>query len=73
MDNVTCDILSQAIGGNDPPGGIRGVGQYVTLSKYFHTAREKPKKVSKEDYVEEEDYGEERARMAACILNWKRN
>ncbi|KAA0053275.1 uncharacterized protein E6C27_scaffold102G00740 [Cucumis melo var. makuwa] len=22
MDNVTCDILSQAIGGNDPPGGI---------------------------------------------------
>ncbi|KAL4032531.1 hypothetical protein IC575_005609 [Cucumis melo] len=63
MDNVTCDILSQAIGGNDPPGRIRGVGQYVTPSKYFHTAREKRKKVGKE-----EDYAEERARMAARIL-----
>ncbi|KAA0040643.1 transposase [Cucumis melo var. makuwa] len=30
MDNVTCDILSRAIGGNDPPRRIRGVGQYVT-------------------------------------------
>ncbi|KAA0046954.1 uncharacterized protein E6C27_scaffold230G001320 [Cucumis melo var. makuwa] len=63
MDNVTCDILSQAIGGNDPPGRIRGVGQYVTPSKYFHTAREKRKKVGKE-----EDYAEERVRMAARIL-----
>ncbi|KAL4030039.1 hypothetical protein IC575_008272 [Cucumis melo] len=63
MDNVTCDILSRAIGGNDPPGRIRGVGQYVTPSKYFHTAREKRKKVGKE-----EDYAEERARMAARIL-----
>ncbi|KAA0038226.1 transposase [Cucumis melo var. makuwa] len=45
MDNVTCDILSQAIGGNDPPGTIPGVDQYVTPSKYFHTAREKRKKV----------------------------
>ncbi|KAL0540314.1 hypothetical protein IC582_024549 [Cucumis melo] len=63
MDNVTCDILSQAIGGNDPPGRIRGVGQYVTPSKYFHIAREKRKKVGKE-----EDYAEERARMAARIL-----
>ncbi|KAA0043011.1 uncharacterized protein E6C27_scaffold75G00860 [Cucumis melo var. makuwa] len=63
MDNVTCDILSQAIEGNDPPGRIRGVGQYVTPSKYFHTAREKRKKVGKE-----EDYAEERARMAARIL-----
>ncbi|TYK30281.1 transposase [Cucumis melo var. makuwa] len=52
-DNITSDILSEAIGGNDPPGKIRGVGQYVTLSKYFHTAREKRKKVSKEeDYAE---------------------
>ncbi|KAL4013548.1 hypothetical protein IC575_025720 [Cucumis melo] len=63
MDNVTCDILSQAIGGNDPPRRIRGVGQYVTPSKYFHTAREKRKKVGKA-----EDYAEERARMAAHIL-----
>ncbi|XP_050937125.1 uncharacterized protein LOC107991099 isoform X1 [Cucumis melo] len=63
MDNVTCDILSQAIGGNDPPGRIQGVGQYVTPSKYFHTAREKRKKVGKE-----EDYAEERARMATRIL-----
>ncbi|KAL4025551.1 hypothetical protein IC575_013953 [Cucumis melo] len=63
MDNVTYDILSQAIGGNDPLGRIRGVGQYVTPSKYFHTAREKRKKVGKE-----EDYAEERARMAARIL-----
>uniref|UniRef100_A0A9I9E9D0 Serine/threonine-protein kinase nek2 n=1 Tax=Cucumis melo TaxID=3656 RepID=A0A9I9E9D0_CUCME len=43
MDNVTCDILSRAIGGNDPPRRIRGVGQYVTPSKYFYTAREKRK------------------------------
>ncbi|KAL0556001.1 hypothetical protein IC582_004505 [Cucumis melo] len=63
MNNVTCDILSQAIRGNDPPGRIRGVGQYVTPSKYFHTAREKRKKVGKE-----EDYAEERARMVARIL-----
>uniref|UniRef100_A0A9I9E6C2 Serine/threonine-protein kinase nek2 n=1 Tax=Cucumis melo TaxID=3656 RepID=A0A9I9E6C2_CUCME len=63
IDNVTCDILSQAIGGNDPPGRIQGVGQYVTPSKYFHTAREKRKKVGKE-----EDYAEERARMATRIL-----
>ncbi|KAA0062271.1 uncharacterized protein E6C27_scaffold154G00030 [Cucumis melo var. makuwa] len=63
MDNVTCDILSQPIRGNDPPRRIRGVGQYVTPSKYFHTAREKRKKVGKE-----EDYAEERARMVACIL-----
>ncbi|KAL0544189.1 hypothetical protein IC582_019302 [Cucumis melo] len=63
IDNVTCDILSQAIGGNDPPGRIRGVGQYVTLSKYFHIAREKRKKVGKE-----EDYAEEQARMVARIL-----
>ncbi|KAA0051774.1 uncharacterized protein E5676_scaffold609G001390 [Cucumis melo var. makuwa] len=39
------------------------VGQYVTPSKYFHTAREKRKKVSKE-----EDYAKERARMATRIL-----
>ncbi|KAL0556358.1 hypothetical protein IC582_004871 [Cucumis melo] len=63
MDNVTYDILSQAIGGNDPSGRIRGEGQFVTPSKYFHTAREKRKKVSKE-----KDYAEERARMAARIL-----
>ncbi|KAA0047162.1 villin-4-like isoform X4 [Cucumis melo var. makuwa] len=63
-NNVTSDILSQAIGGNNPPRRIRGVGQYVTPSKYFHTAREKrKKKVSKE-----EDYAEERARMTARIL-----
>ncbi|KAA0066268.1 uncharacterized protein E5676_scaffold37G00160 [Cucumis melo var. makuwa] len=60
MDNVTCDILSQAIGGNDPLGRIREVGQYVTPNKYFHTAREKQMKVSKE-----EDYAEERERMTA--------
>ncbi|TYK07142.1 uncharacterized protein E5676_scaffold606G00130 [Cucumis melo var. makuwa] len=42
---------------------IRGVGKYVTPSKYFLTAREKRKKVGKE-----EDYAEERARMAARIL-----
>ncbi|KAA0055445.1 uncharacterized protein E5676_scaffold314G00150 [Cucumis melo var. makuwa] len=30
IDNVTCDILSQAIGGNDPSRRIRGEGQYVT-------------------------------------------
>ncbi|TYK05730.1 uncharacterized protein E5676_scaffold98G002150 [Cucumis melo var. makuwa] len=59
-NNITCDILSQVIGGNDPPGRIQGVGQYITPSKYVHTAREKRKKVSKE-----EDYAEERARMAA--------
>ena len=53
MDNVTCDILSQAIGGNDPPGRIRGVGQYVTPSKYFHIAREKQKMVKEENYAEE--------------------
>ncbi|TYK14243.1 uncharacterized protein E5676_scaffold1121G00270 [Cucumis melo var. makuwa] len=29
-EDVTSDILSQAIGGNDPPGRIRGVDQYVT-------------------------------------------
>uniref|UniRef100_A0A9I9EEJ8 Uncharacterized protein n=1 Tax=Cucumis melo TaxID=3656 RepID=A0A9I9EEJ8_CUCME len=54
IDNVTYDILSQVIGGNDPLGRIRGVGQYVTSSKYFHIAREKRKKVNKEeDYAKE--------------------
>lgn len=63
MNNVISDILSQAIGGNDPPGRIRRVGQYVTSSKCFYTAREKRKKVSKE-----EDYAEEWVRMTTRIL-----
>lgn len=49
MDNETSDILSQAIGGDDPPRRIQGVGQYVTRSKYFHVARKQQKNVSKEE------------------------
>ncbi|KAA0038005.1 uncharacterized protein E6C27_scaffold36G001940 [Cucumis melo var. makuwa] len=67
MDNVTCDILSQAIGGNDPPGRIRGVGQYVTPK--LEAELMKHKKVPEVATKEETDESKIKSQMASKSID----
>ncbi|KAA0065450.1 uncharacterized protein E6C27_scaffold17G001320 [Cucumis melo var. makuwa] len=67
MDNVTCDILSQAIGGNDPPGRIRGVDQYVTLK--LEAGLMKHKRVPEVTKKGETDESKIKSQMASKIID----
>ncbi|KAE8650634.1 hypothetical protein Csa_009788 [Cucumis sativus] len=59
------DVFTQALGGKDRPGILRGVGKYVTKKKYFYTPME-----SKEGNEERTVY-EEHDQMAKRIIELK--